>query len=204
MKKKGALQNPVVVIILCGVALGVLYFNTIAPLIANKPAYTSDDSDGDVSMESTPEDMLSNPEEPLSDAPGTIPDLSDTMITHLPKIGWRRTTNRNPFVVHGKQETIVPSAPPAISTKSVVSQQTVSSSPRKRTPLAADKTSAPLQAISRGPGGLIALIGSDIVSKGDTCSFGIVTALDNAAITLRTKNGTRTYRLNKSSSGAAK
>ena len=214
VKKKKPLQNPVVVIALCCVAVAALYFNTIAPLLKSDEEYYTEDvveeSDAEESnTEMSAEGVLSGNETAVEETqPETVasahssdsgPESRDstTAGNTLHIVGWRRRTSRNPFTGTTEPANNDSQRHPVAVVKK--SSESMSSLKRKK-PLkrawkkvpvraeAENKTTVPLSAIAGGPSRYVALLGSEMVKTGDTNKYGTIIAIDPVSVTIR-KNG---------------
>lgn len=203
MKKNKTLQNPVIVVSLCCIAAAAIYFNTIAPLISDRneedPGITTPEAAETIFEPTSGEPLQTEEIVALTESSTVLSVNEDTACTRLATVGWRRITSRNPFIdgnVPSVRDTLItPDVPQKLSFRESTNTASMRTVPKT------SSIPSPLQAISQGPNGLIALIGSEIVGRGDSCSLGKVTAIDLTTVTVKTNRGTRILRINKSSSG---
>jgi hypothetical protein len=212
MKKKKPLQNPVVVIALCAVAGAALYFNTIAPLLKGDEEYYSaeeteeipvetvedaNEESVDAVMESVPEGAVPPVPPPVQTGQSvneTSAQNNATTESALYAMQWHRKTDRNPFV-HPKKRGLTDTVPKTGEKEQPQGSKATAAKKRKvlkrswkkvrNTTREPQQPPVPLYAISRGPSGWFALIGSEMVRVGDTCSVGVIAAIDRTSITVR-------------------
>lgn len=203
MKKKSFMQNPVVVIILCIGASGMIYYNIVRPTIHQETGSRQISNGAVPDVEETNTDN-----EPASDSVSLLTPLpvvsTDTQNNTLSDIGWNRTTTRNPFMIVSDMSDTDHSTnkrPVHIPVRSTVSRMT-QSSPATSKKVHRQSKLPLLKAISGGPKGLIALIGTHMVNEGDSCCNALVKKISASTVTLSTPRGTRILRLQKSTQGA--
>jgi hypothetical protein len=170
MNLNSLLKNRFVVIGLCLVAIGYMYFNVISPYLPK-----NNGAQKKFALQLAKRGAASG-DQTISRSAIERALVSDSLKhTALKSIGWTRQGTRDPFkneITHlSKQDhsqglVVFHEKPlPAMAAKERMHLMEKSASEPRR---------AVLEAIAKGPRGNIALVDSRVVNNGDTCALGIV------------------------------